>query len=78
MNNKMKNLMLPYIILASGMMNPEVNEFNSINSHRINVKPLWQRKKCKSCKLFPCDNLIHKCKQNPLHQACVKYEKRKQ
>lgn len=73
----MKNLILPYMMLASGTMNPETNEFNSINNPRINVKPEWERKKCKSCKLFPCDNLIHKWKSNPLHQACEKYEKRK-
>ena len=41
MNSKMKRLMLPYIMLASGMMNPEVNELNSINSPIINVKPEW-------------------------------------
>lgn len=76
MNSKIKGLMLPYMMLASGMMNPEINEFNSTNRSQINIKPEWERKKCKSCRTFPCDNLMHKWKSQPLHQACCKYEKK--
>lgn len=35
------------------------------------------RKKCKSCKLFPCHNDKHKWRPNPMAQACEMYEKKK-
>lgn len=77
----MKNLMLPYMMLASGMMNPEVNEFNSINSPRINVKPEWERKKCKSCNQWCKYDNSQGCSikpyKSPNQQACDKYEKRR-
>ena len=73
MNSKMKRLMLPYMLLASGALNPEIYELNSINSSRITVKPEWERKKCKSCKLFPCHNNKHLYRANPKAQACDKY-----
>lgn len=34
------------------------------------------RKKCKSCKLFPCYDDRHKYRSSPLAQACQKYESR--
>lgn len=35
----------------------------------------YLRKKCKSCKLFPCYDDRHKWRPKPLAQACKKYEK---
>ena len=36
--------------------------------------PDWQRKKCKSCKLFSCSDNRHKWRSNPMAQACERYE----
>ena len=69
--------MLPYMMAMSGVMSLEVNEFNSINSPAITVTPEWKRKKCKSCKSFPCNNSQHRYRARPLAPACDKYEKRK-
>lgn len=77
MNSKMKSLMLPYMMLASGALNPEVDAFSSMEGAKIISRPEWERKKCKSCKFFPCNNSKNLYKSNPLSQACSKYEKRK-
>ena len=69
--NRSKLLVLAYPLLLAGLGN-DVNEFNSLTKSKANVKPEWERKKCKSCSLFPC-----KPYHSPLKQACCKYIKRK-
>lgn len=71
MNSKIRALALMTSMLAlTHPMSPIEIEFvaKKDTSHL--------RKKCKSCKLFPCNDNRHKWRSNPLSQACEKYEYR--
>lgn len=56
--------------LASQQM---TNDSTLFNLPAKQSKPDWERKKCKSCSLFPCRGSY----QSPLSQACEEYNKRK-
>lgn len=47
------------------------NMFKSASDFKYKPKPIWTRKKCKSCKYY-----CNCCSVNPLSPACEQYVKR--
>ena len=70
MNSKIASLMA-MSALAMSMNNTEKGKYTQ-TQQVIKKHPEWQRKKCKSCKLFSCRPY-----QSPISNACEKYIKRK-
>lgn len=76
MNSNIRRMaLLAYPLLLAGM-GSDIYDIKEINKQTVKNKQEWERKKCKSCKLFPCSDNRHKYRSNPLSQACNKYEKR--
>lgn len=69
MNSKFKSLTL----MTAAMMMTATSNYPITGDKPIRKDMSHLRKKCKSCKLFPCDV---KWKSNPMSQACEKYLKK--
>lgn len=65
MNSKIKVLALMTSMLALTHPMPQ--------TRRAKKDVSYLRKKCKSCKLFPCNDNRQKWRSKPLLQACEKY-----
>lgn len=71
MNSKIKSLALMTAMMAMGQPIPSVE---SVIISKKDTSHL--RKKCKSCKSFPCSDSRHKRRLNPKAQACEKHQHR--
>lgn len=71
MNSKIRTLALITSILALTHPMPPIEREVFAKKDTSHL-----RKKCKSCKLFPCNDNRHKWRSNPKAQACEKHEHR--
>jgi hypothetical protein len=71
MNAKIKKLALMTAMLALTHTMPPIEREVATKKDTS-----YLRKKCKSCKLFSCNDNRHKWRSNPMAQACEKYEHR--
>lgn len=61
-------------LMAAAMMMTSTSNPVVRTEIRKNPPETWKLKKCKSCKSFPCNDIKHKWKSNPMAQACEKHQ----